>query len=131
MQWLTSVYNQLAYVTCKGTLPGAAVILRDQAEDLYCTGYDYISQHLSKSDLVKDRQRNPNPNNSSNRGKTSIRLAGQCDGRGSSGCRGISGAVVDDPEHTHARAGVMRLGLEGCQPPINGLRVACLNRHQS
>src|SRR5882724_10256563 len=25
---------------------GAAVILRDQAKDPYCTGYDYISQHL-------------------------------------------------------------------------------------
>ena len=49
-------------------------------------------------------------------------MAGRCDGRGSSGgCRGISGAVVDDPPHTHARAGAMRLGPEGCQPPINGL----------
>src|SRR5882724_9844039 len=53
---------------------GAVVILRDQAEDPYCTGYDYISQHLSESDLVKDCQRNPNPNNSSDWGKTGIRI---------------------------------------------------------
>ena len=26
----------------EGTSPGEAVILRDQAEDLYCTGYHYI-----------------------------------------------------------------------------------------
>src|SRR5882724_3312128 len=51
-----------------------SVVLRDQAEDLYCTRYDYISQHPSELGLVKDCQRNPNPNNSSNQGKTGIRI---------------------------------------------------------
>jgi len=32
---------------------GAAVILRDQAEDPYCTRYNYISQHPFELDLVK------------------------------------------------------------------------------
>src|SRR5882724_13109079 len=88
MQRLSSVYNQLAWVTCEGTLPGAAVILRDQAEDLYCTGYDYISQHLSELDLVKDCQRNPNPNNSSDWGKTGIRI--RCEDQ----TQGLEGHVI-------------------------------------
>ena len=39
--------------------------------------YDYISQQPSKSDLVRDHQKNLNPNNSSDWGKTSIRIG--CD----------------------------------------------------
>jgi len=59
-------------------------------------------------------------------------LVGRCDGRRQQWMAGDSvGQWVDDPPHTHARAGVMRLGLEGCQPPINGLGMACPNRCQS
>ena len=53
---------------------GAVVILRDQAEDPYCSRYDYISQQPSELDLVKDHRKNPNPNNSSDWGKTGIRI---------------------------------------------------------
>jgi len=48
------------------------VILRDQAEDPYCTGYNYISQHPYELGMVKDFQRNPNPDKSSNLGKTGV-----------------------------------------------------------
>src|SRR5882724_2058462 len=51
-------------------------------------------------------------------------LVRRCNGRGGGGCRGLSRTVVENPPYSHARAGMTRLGLEGCQPPINGLGVA-------
>src|SRR5882724_3143815 len=72
-------------------------------------------------------ERDPDPNNSSDQGKTGVRIgcedwtwgsAGhvtfgrevlgilvgwEMHGRGGSGCRGLSWAVVDDPSHTQAR----------------------------
>ena len=44
-------------------------------------------------------------------------LVRRCNGRGRGGCRGLCGEVVDNPPHTHARAGMMRLGPEGINHP--------------
>jgi len=47
-------------------------------------------------------------------------LVGRSDGRGGGGCRGLGRTVVDDPPHTHARAGMMRLGWKEVSHPSMG-----------
>ena len=44
----------------------------------------------------------------------------RCDSRGRGGCRGL-GETLDNPPHTHTRAGTMRLGQKEVNHPSMGL----------
>jgi len=46
-------------------------------------------------------------------------MRGEGPGRGR--CRGPGGTLVDDPPHTHARVGTMRLGWKEVNQPSMGL----------
>jgi len=133
-------------------LTGAAVILKIKLRIHTAPGMTTYPT-FSKSNQVKDRWEDPNPNNSSDWGKTSDRMdmrldmgleghdlqleglgilvVRRCDGRGGGGHRGLSRTWWTNPPHTHTRAGVMRLGPEGCPPPINGQGWHARNRCRS
>jgi len=54
-------------------------------------------------------------------GSWASQLVRRCDSRGRGGHWGLSGTVVDNPLHTHTRAGMMWLGQKEVNHPSMGL----------